>query len=429
MALQIVWMAITNRFKKDFGYYLLGVIIPGLLNAAIIPIIKHLLGTEIFGAYSLKFNFLLLLMATLIGGICQGVIRFKVDAENNITDFYKQVFSIFRYLLIPVVTICFLIFYFYLHQTFLLSLVFACCIIGGSLQNVLMAISQANFHSKFIMLSEGIRAFAFVVLSIIVLSIIKSYPQEILFSCLFISYAISDVMMARKNNLPFTYLIRVLKPEINNFDKKAFLFYGLPFSLCASIYYLFTYLDKPLLAHDFGLTIQGNYQAMFDIIFRGITGIMSPFPIAALPILTHAYQQGNSKNAFGLLQKLIIVQIAIMLIGAVFYWFWGFNILANILAVPTILDFKISGLIMALACMVWQIGLLNQKPYELAKRIDLMLKNILVCLIIYLIIFVIIRSSHVSFFYYYSLPFLISGIFYNILCLFFSKKLIGEINL
>ncbi len=415
-------MTAINRFKQDFGYYFLGLIVPGLLNAAMIPIIKHLLGTEIFGAYSLKFNFLLLLMATLIGGICQGVIRFKVGAENKMPVFYQQVFLLAKYLLIPVIIICFGLFLFIFHQTTLLSFLFVLCVIGGSLQNVLMGIAQANFQSKFIMLSEGIRAVVFFLCSIIALSFIKHYPQELLFVCLFLSYVVSDMLLAKKNKITVANIFGFIRLKENAFKTKDFLKYGFPLSLWLATYYLCTYLDKPLLAHDFGLTIQGNYQALFDIIFRGITGFMSPFPIAVLPILTHAFQQEKKQNAFNLLRKLIVVQIAIMLTGAVFYWFFGFDILAKILSIPFTNDYKISGLIMIVACMVWQIGILNHKPFKLEKRTDLLLKFVLTSLVVYLISFFIIKIFFTNLFYCYALPLLISGGWYNLLCIVFKKK-------
>lgn len=416
----------TNRFKKDFGYYFLGIIVPGLFNAAIIPIIKHLLGTQIFGAYSLKFNFLLLLMATLIGGICQSIIRFRVDAGDYLSSFYVQIFLLVRILLVPVAITSFFVFYFWLHETALLSILFSLSIIGGSLQSVLLAISQANFQSKFIMLSEGVRAFVFFLFAIIALSIIKIDQQQILFLCLLLSYLVSIYLLAKKNKLSFINVTGIFNPEKKAFETKAFLMYGFPISLLFAVYYLFAYLDKPLLALNFGLEVQGNYQAMFDIIFRGITALMSPFAIAILPILTQNFKPDKAMHALVFLRKLIYAQIIILFAGAGFYWIVGFKMMANILMVPLTFDYKLSGLVMIVACMVWQIALLNQNPFKLIKRSDLLLKFMFVSLVAFVISLLVITVAKQDRFYFYTFPFLIAGVCYNLLCIryFQMKKLI-----
>src|ERR1700710_2764934 len=123
-------MSATARFKKDFSYYFLGIIVPGLLNAAMIPILKRLLGTENFGSYSLKYNFLLLLIATVFGGLCQGIIRFKADEEDNLPLFSANIFLIARRLLIPIVIVAFFILKFYFNQSYLLAGIYSLCLIG-----------------------------------------------------------------------------------------------------------------------------------------------------------------------------------------------------------------------------------------------------------------------------------------------------------
>src|ERR1700712_2120301 len=110
-------MSATAKFKKDFGYYFIGIIVPGLLNAAMIPILKRLLGTENFGSFSLKYNFLLLLIATVFGGLCQGIIRFKADEEENLPSFYANVFLMAWRLIIPIVIVSFFILRFYFNQS------------------------------------------------------------------------------------------------------------------------------------------------------------------------------------------------------------------------------------------------------------------------------------------------------------------------
>lgn len=414
-------MSATARFKKDFGYYLLGIIVPGLLNAAMVPILKHLLGTEDFGSYSLKFNFLLLLIATVIGGLYQSIIRFRAAAEKNLNGFYYQVFSLGRYLLFPIAVPSFLIALFYFHQSILFSVLFSLCTIGCGMQNMAMGISQAGFQSKFIMLSEGIRAIVFFVFGISLLLFFKSNTQEILFFSLLSSYFISIVLLLKKNKVRWQALTGFFNTPNKAFETVVFLKYGFPLAMWSAVYYFFTYLDKPYVALDFNLTVQGNYQAMFDIIFRGITILMSPFPIAVLPILSQALEEGNALRGLMLLKKLVWLQMGLMVVGCLLYWFVAFKVFANILSVPINFNYKTSGLLMIIACMVWQIGLLLQKPYELAKKTGLLLKFMLIALVVYFVLFIFIRSKIGVCFYQYTLPFLIAGIVYNILCTTFKK--------
>lgn len=417
-------MSATARFKKDFGYYFLGIIVPGLLNAAMVPILKHLLGTENFGSYSLKFNFLLLFISTVFGGLCQGIIRFKVDEEEDLPSFYANVFLIAWRLLIPIVVISFIVLKFYFNQSYLLAVIYAMCLIGCVLQNIVIAISQACFQPKYIIFSESVRAFAFFLLAIGFLLFIKTNNEALLFLALLISYLISSYLLVKKNKISwhsvFGISTHITRDKIYNI--KSILMYGMPLVLWYSVFSLLLYLDKPLIAKSFGLTVQGNYQALYDMIFRGITFLMAPISTAIFPILNQSVKEDIIKDGYLLLKKIFIIEMVILVISLLIYWYFGFLFLANLLLIPNLIIYKLSGAIIICFTILWQMAMIAHKPLEIAKRTDIMFLFIFISFLTYLISFFSLKYVFNNSLLAYTIPCVIAAVIYNIECLIFYLK-------
>lgn len=417
-------MSATARFKKDFGYYLLGIIVPGLLNAAMVPILKHLLGTEDFGSYSLKFNFLLLLIATLFGGLCQGVIRFKANETGDLPRFYTNVFLIGWRLLGPFVILSFLMLRFYFNQSYLLSVLYALCLIGCFLQNIIIAISQASFLSRYIIFSESIRAILFFALAIAMLLVINVNPESLLFLALLLSYIGSSLLLIKRNRINWRVVLGILPKVENNkkFDTKSILMYGLPLVFWYSIYGFLLYLDKPLIAKKFGLLVQGNYQAMFDMIFRGITFLMAPISTAIFPILNQSTKQEILNSTYSLLKKIFFVEMMVLGISLFIYWHFGFLLLSKLLLIPNLMDYKLCGAMVISFSILWQMALIAHKPLEVAKRTDIMCLFIFISFAIFSIVFFCLGFFLIDKIYIYTVPCLVAAIVYNMQCIGFYVK-------
>ena len=58
-----------KEFKKDYVSYLLGVLVPAIINFLTIPFFKNFLGSAHFGVYSFYFSILLIVNTSFSGGI------------------------------------------------------------------------------------------------------------------------------------------------------------------------------------------------------------------------------------------------------------------------------------------------------------------------------------------------------------------------
>ncbi|MGZ7109511.1 MAG: hypothetical protein ACXVHW_11115, partial [Methanobacterium sp.] len=129
-----------------------------------------------------------------------------------------------------------------------------------------------------------------------------------------------------------------------------------------------SYIDKLFMLHHFGGEVQGNYQAIFDLLSKSIVLIISPIITSLFPILTSAYAKGDKSEIRRLLKKIILYEIGGFVVTSILYWWFGANLLLRILKTPDIFIFKLMGFIVISGTFIWQIAILVQKRFELKLR-------------------------------------------------------------
>lgn len=425
-------MNISHRFRQDLGYYLLGVIIPGAINAITIPVLKKILGSASFGVYGIHYNFLLLLASFSVGWLCQSLIRFKFTITGQENFFYRRIFSLGSVVIISFAFIALAVNFYYYHQSIAFSLLFSSSIIFCCYQNMLIGLSQANFLSRFTMYSEAIRTATFFISAMFLLNV-KILPSlDALFIALNISYLVSAILLFRKNELMQKLFIEKLKVNPDgNFKTGRIFSYGLPLAIWYLISYIILFVDKPLLAHNLGHEVQGNYQALYELISKGAVVLLIPVLYALFPLLTNAFENNDIAKGMQLLKRLILIELGLLVVGLIAYWLFGFFILKHILSVPDTMDYKLCGFFMLASILIWQIGMLMHKPFELKKETNMLLRIILVSLAVFLILFFIIKTYPPVEVYKYTMPFLAASITYVFLCLIMAgyyKKMKADIK-
>lgn len=409
-------MNIGSRFRKDLGYYMLGVIIPGLINAATIPLLKRILGSAEFGRYGIRYNFLLLLTAFSVGWICQSIIRFKFSVAGEEQEFYRRTFFLGSVVSVSLAVMGFGISMFYYHYGFIFSALYSVAIVLCGYQNILIGVSQANFLSRVTMYSEAIRTAVFFITAMVLLRLNRIADLNALFLALVISYFISALILLKRNKLA-PVLFKSGQKVTKTFRVKGLLSYGLPLAAWYLASYLLLFMDKPLLAKNMGYEVQGNYQALYEIISKGAMVLLIPVTNAIFPLLSDAFEKDNRATGMRLLKKIIFIELAILIAGLVSYWLFGFTILRYLLSVPGTADYKLSGFLMLASILIWQIGMLVHKPFELKMRTTIMLWIVLASIAVFLVLFFLLKIYKPVKVYFYATPFLFASTCYVALCL------------
>ncbi len=385
-------MDLSSRFKKDYFNYLISIILPALINAISIPLFKNMLGPEGYGHFALTFNSLLLFTALLTGWITQSIIRY-FPLQQNKTSFTKQAL-----LLSGITQLIFftpmVVFVFYLKHDLLLAFFLGATLLVTSLQFTILALSQSVFLSKKSIYSELIRTVSYITIVVLLLTATLVYYMYALFTAIFISYLLSFLYLLNqtKKQMVIYESTTALSPPLFNIFK-SFLSYGGPLSLYFVVNASISLADKYFMLHTLGAEVHGNYQAMYDLLSKSITMLVSPATISLFPLLTAAYQTGKRDEIRKLFITIIGFEFAGLILAVVMYCWFGADILSALIKVPNTTEYKIMGVLVITGTFLWQIALIVHKPHELKFRSWFLLGMIAIAFVCQLIIYLLFHST------------------------------------
>lgn len=365
-------MNLLARFKKDYFNYLISIILPALIGGASVPIFKYFLGAKNYGTFSIYLNAAFLCTAISTTWISQSIFRFFPSVENKFR--FAQIarsisFKTQLFLIIPLI-----IFFWYAEHSILLGVVIFVAVFFNSTQLIHLALAQASFLSKKNISSELIRSVSYIVLSILLLIWFPEYYLYSLFASVAIAYFLSAWYL-RKQTQPLLITSR------HNIDReilpkktvKKFFVYGAPLSLWLVFAYLIPYNDKLWMKYNLGGEVQGNYQAIFDLLSKGLTLLISPITISLLPLLTRAFTDNEHGQIRNLMKRIILLEIAGFILAAILYWWFGYSLVFKLLKIPDTFSFKLMGLIVLAGTFIWQIAIVIQQKYVLKMMTNFLL--------------------------------------------------------
>ena len=402
-------MDLFVRFRKDYFNYLISVILPALISGISIPLLKHLLGATGYGFFSIWFNAILILTAILTGWITQSIILFYPSSDN------KQFFSNEAFRLSMRTQIIFflpvLVVIWYLSQDILFAFLCSMVLLVTAIQFCILPIIQSNFQSRKIIFSEFIRVVTYVGCAILLVKISRFSYLYALFIAVIISYSLSLFYLRVQARKFFTSDLTAgnEKSTTKHLFKKFFK-YGAPLSLWFVFACLLSYVDKLFMLRQFGGEIQGNYQAIFDLISKSLILIISPIGTSLFPILTSAYTKGNRIEIRMLLKKLIIYELSGFFLVSICYWLFGADLLFFILKIPHTASSKLMGFIIICGSFLWQIAILVQKRFELKLKSLYMLAMITIAFFVQIIFYLVFKNKNNPLLY--PLGFLLSAFVY-----------------
>jgi O-antigen/teichoic acid export membrane protein len=418
-------MDLFSRFKIDYLNFLVSILLTALISGVSVPVFKHLLGAAGYGKFSIWFNAILIITAVSSGWITQSIIRF-FPASDNKYFFSKKAIR----LSLETQLVCFVPVFFtcwFISKDIFLSILCSLVLLATSLQFTLLPVIQSGFLSRKIITSESIRILTYVGLAILLLKLTGISYMYSLFIAVFISYTFSLVYLFIQAHKFFRQSDNIsLDKEKNTRLLKSFFKYGAPLSLWFIFSYLFSYIDKLFMYKNMGAEAQGNYQAIFDLLYKSISLIISPVITSVFPILTAAYQKGNKGQIRKLIKKIIYFELGGFCITGVLYWSFGARLLLHILKTPDTFSFRLSGFIVICGAFVWQLAILVQKRFELKFNTLYLLLMAVITFIIELIFYILLQDLNNPLIY--PLGFLLSSVVYLFLISFtellaFSKTI------
>ena len=412
-------MDLFSKFKKDYVNYLLSVIFPALIMFCSIPVLKRMLGAKGYGDFAIWFSAVLLLSATMGGWIFQSILRFYPGSKNK-SLFTKQAIAICYRTQLFICIPAFLLVW-YLKNDVLAALLFVFALFSTSMQFSILSISQSSFLSKKNIYSESIRATSYIGAALILLILLKVHYWYALFIAVIISYSLSAFYLYKQNsravtkNEPTDTVHEDTKELARRFFK-----YGGPLSLWFIFNYMSSFADKLFMLKNSGQVFQGNYQAIFDLLSRTLVVLISPVTTALFPLLIVSYKEGRSAEIKKLLTKIIIIELGLFVLTSILYWWFGSDILLNILHTPLTNTYKLMGLIVIAGTFTWLIAVVAHKRFELRLQTHYLLVMIAFAFILQVSLYIIFRKYENPLLY--PLGYLVSGIVY-LLLVSFSKEI------
>ncbi len=342
------------------------------MNFMAIPIFKHLLGDSIYGSFNLLFTSLVIANTALVGWITQSIVRLH-HAEKNDREFVSSCLytsAIVSLCAIPIAAIILGL----AHISLPLIIVYCVTLFASSQQVTLVAVGQATFNAKLILFTEAVRTSIYFGLGFLFLYFFgQSYGVVLLLLALFISYTASATLLSRKLKLP-RYL---LKPPALHIIKKTggqLFRYGFNLMLWIFFSYVILFADRYMISIYFNSKVSGNYAALYDLISRSIILLSAPFLTSSFPVMAREFELGKSKQVAALIRKLVLAEVAGMLLAIILYYAFGFNILKSLLKLKQVdINFRETGLLIMIGTFIFQIAMMLHKKLELLKRTRQML--------------------------------------------------------
>ena len=255
------------------------------------------------------------------------------------------------------------------------------------------------------------------------LSLGKQFFLEKLFVALLISYMASILFLKSKNKISF--LLLKYKKVDQPFPYTSFLKFGTPLVLWYLFAGIIPYTDKLLIAKKFGHEVQGNYQALFDLMYRSVGVLFGPVLMATFPYLSQSYKDGNISKILTLIKKTVMIEAAIMLGCLIIYFLGGSILVLKLLNIKNSPDYYWAGALILSVAFIWQMAMMLHKPFELMKKTQILLYNNFLALIATMVPLSIIYYYNFGFIAY-PIGILCGAVCYAALCVFQVKSAIRK---
>lgn len=368
-------------FKQNYLSYFLGIIIPGIINFSLIPLLKSGLEKEIFSTYSFYLSAFLLVNSSVTGMISQSVIRLHInEVQAGNKSFYLN--SIFITFFITLIFLFpFSVFFFGKILFSPLAIIFYVTMFVANVYITLMSIAQANFSANLVAFSEIARSVLFISFAVLFAGFYEtSVDVETLFSFQLISYTVSMLIILffvprkifDKTSFGQKQLIQQLG-KIMSYGGYLFIWFFTS--------YLIANGNRFVLSSYWGKSSIGEFTAVFDMISKSIVMLLSPVLLSIFPIAVKAFESGQFDSVNKTISRIIRIELLVMFFIVICYYLFGYQILTNLLKIEQG-RYRDTGAMIVIATFIWQISMVKHKILELTMKIGTMVKFIVISLVV-----------------------------------------------
>ncbi|EOC9234886.1 hypothetical protein SK58_02037 [Enterobacter sp. BIDMC93] len=351
---------------KDSLYYLISKSIVGVLSLLVIWLTLKIYGVSQYGEFSVLY-----VLALTISNLCFTWLAQSYIRMNRHNDYDKRLLQAG---LIGSTILCAIIVY---VGSFLLEYQYIAC--------VLLALTS-GFYSvgRSLLQSERkIKVFFYYDLFRIVIQIICAYVFSFFFkgiNGLIIACSLSCFIFIMTFKPAFSIGLRIesfsgLKEGLLNWLK-----FGLPVAVWITIASGQLLVDRKIIITFLNTYELGIYSAIYDSVVKICALIVIPLSNACYPILVFNETANINYKKIGC--YLSLVSVAIASVSALLVYN-SYDFIVNFINIG--LSKKDLG-ILIFGIILWQLGLLYQKPLEMQKKTYAMLINIVLCLIISVVV-------------------------------------------
>lgn len=347
---------------KDSLYYLISKSIVGVMSLLVIWLTLKIYGVNQYGEFSVLYVLALTLSNLCFTWLAQSYIRM-----NSHSEYDKRLLQAG---LIGSTILCVIIVSFF---SFLFEYQYMACVLLA-LTNGFYSVGRSILQSE-----RKIKIFFYYDLFRIVIQVICAYVFSFFFkgiNGLILACSLSCLIFIMTFRPAFSNGLRVkcfigLKEGLLKWLK-----FGLPVAVWITIASGQLLVDRKIISVFLSAYELGVYSATYDSVIKICALIVIPLSNACYPILVSNEVANINYKKIGLYLSLVAVAIA-SVIALLVYCFYDFII--NFINIGL---HKIDLSLLIFGIILWQLGLLYQKPLEMQKKTYAMLINIILCLII-----------------------------------------------
>lgn len=382
-------MQIEQKLKRDYGIYLLGRIIPGLVGLLSIPVFLRLFGETVYGEFALIYSLFLLTITSVTGWLTQGIIRFYNETTNKAL-FQKSIHTITLRLIGGLLILAIPTLLLFNYDSLFIIIVIGLSLVFAANYVVSIAIHEANFEAKKIVFADSLKALFFLLtpcvffftspLLTLLIGVLFSFIAGVLFLTLKNK---SNIQLKNVFLVPFRFSAESKKTA------KQLWVYGWPLTIWLFLATLLNLSDRFIVEFYFGMEKAGEYSAIYDVSSKVFKFLLAPIVTAIFPILVKLTNEKNKIQSNRLLKKAAYYEFLVFtFLILILIYFKGF-LITEVFQFKNIFDVEPLIIPIFVGSFFWQLSMLLHKPLELKRETLKMVGAVLLAVLLNLILNII----------------------------------------
>ena len=377
-------MSFFRILLKETLFYSISKAIPSIFGIISILIFLRILGTDIYGQYSLILSQCSLIVGLGLGWFNQAILRYYTVDSVDSNYKYNQGKALFYSLLFSLIFFTIISY----PQSFSakLWLVSIITILTMGLYNFLKVFYQAKLLAHKIVFLSSLQSLFALILPITIMYFF-GYNEIFLLFGIACSFFFAIIILLKNKTIKFfIHFNNDLLNKSNILIKKWFA-YGLPLSFWFAAGLTLSFLDRFFINYYLSNNELGIYASLEEILTRSFSLTLFPITMALHPRIMKLWNNSKIREATELIKNSISIIFVIGILILLIVWLSndfiflvleklipGFSIKSKILILPLLS-----------AGFLWQLSLLTHKMLELKEQTTLMIIAIIPSLAINII--------------------------------------------